>query len=139
MKKKTFFLSSLVAVALFVGALSFSSCNKEDVDYDSVNTPAYVVTPDNPKSGESYNCPWCGATIAPGESCKHYYGMFQLAAGHPDSVYCNDPTCPCYDATHANNPIKHFHIFDVCDWGHASHFHVGGGSSSYNGHTHITN
>ena len=160
MKKKTFFLSSLVAVAFFVAAISFVSCNKEDVDYNSVNVPTYVVTPDNPKSGESYACPWCGTIIAPDHFCIHHYGYFQAQAGHLDSVYCTDPTCPCYEpTTDPNNPayipshdpqnpaynyaeaplvIKHFHVFDVCDWGHASHFHVGGGSANYSHHTNIT-
>ena len=64
MKKRTFFLSSLVAVAFFVAAISFVSCNKEDVDYDSVNEPTFVVTPnmddiDSPKD-VTFNCPCHG-------------------------------------------------------------------------------
>ena len=68
MKKKTFFLSSLVAVAFFVAAIRFVSCNKEDVDYDSINEPTYVVTPDmgdidSPKD-VTFDCPWCGTSYS---------------------------------------------------------------------------
>ncbi len=169
MKKKTFFLSSLVAVALFVAAISFVSCNKDDVDYDSMNTPTYVVTPDSPKSNESYHCPWCNRLCGPHETytmCEHHYGAYQNSnrgwggIAHPDSVYCKDPDCPlyiastdptspsynpahdpcnsAYDPTVAPLPIKHFHVFDVCSWGHAEHFHVGGGSNSYSHHSNNT-
>lgn len=128
MKKKTFFLSDFVAMALFVVATSLVSCNKEDVDYDSVSQPnTYVVYPDNPKAGESYNCPWCGESKIPGQVCLHQYGPGKQSEG----LNCSDPTCPHYGIV-----IRHFHVFDVCEWGHAEHYHVGGGSSNYSHHGH---
>ncbi|MBO4600258.1 MAG: hypothetical protein J5641_05920 [Bacteroidales bacterium] len=127
MKKKTFFLSSLVAVAFFVAALTFVSCNKEDVDYDSMNVPTYVVTPDSPKSGESYNCPWCGNPVGPHEACIHHYGPKPIS----EALYCSDPSCPLY-----GTGDQHRHVFDVCSFGHATHYHLGGSTGEYDHHTH---
>lgn len=142
MKKKTFFLSSLVAVALFVAALSFTSCNKEDVDYDSVNESTYVVTPDSPKSNESYPCPWCNTMIAPHGVCVHHYGLKPIS----EAVYCSDPNCPLcplnltstnpQNPRFTNRPVQHRHVFDVCSFGHATHYHLGGSTGAYDHHTH---
>ena len=143
MKKKTFFLSSLVAVAFFVAAVSFVSCNKEDVDYDSVNEPTYVVTPDmddidSPKD-VTFNCPWCGTPISTHGVCIHHYGPKPIS----EALYCTDPTCPLCplnpnpDPRFDGRPIQHRHVFDVCSFGHATHFHLGGSTGDYDHHTHV--
>lgn len=143
MKKKTFFLSSLVAVGLFVAALSFSSCNKEDVDYNSVTEPAFVLSYDDadaPKDNQ-YPCPWCGTLIHAGESCIHTYGL-----NGADGIYCTDVHCPYCPDNHTNpapnnpqftnRPVSHRHIFDLCDFGFAGHWHEGGSTGDYDHHTH---
>ena len=140
MKKNAFFLSSLVAVAIFVAAISFVSCNKEDVDYDSINEPTHVVTPnmddiDSPKD-VTFNCPWCGTPVSTDGVCIHHYVYKPIS----EALWCEDPTCPYYLPS-ANrpgaNPIQHRHVFDVCTFGHASHFHMGGSTGEYDHHTHI--
>ena len=142
MKKRTFFLSSLVAVAFFVAAISFVSCNKEDVDYDSVNEPTYVVTPDmdgiDDTKDLTFNCPWCGTTVGNHGVCIHHYGP-----GCVEGDYCTDPECPLCpfnpdpDPRWDGRPIKHRHVFDVCSFGNARHYHLGGSTGDYDHHTHV--
>ena len=126
MKKKAFFLSSLVAVALFVGAMSFTSCDKEDVDYDSMNTPTYVVYPDDPKY-DSHTCPWCEHVVTTTEGIHaHYYGPAATA----EALWCSDPHCPFHPDNPRNDrptvPRNHRHVFYVSDLAFGGQYHYGG-------------
>lgn len=114
-----FFAFAVVASLVFFA----SSCTKEDVSYDDMNAN-YVVTPDGgiqANADGSFDCPWCGATILPGNYCLHTYGYGED---------CGDLDCRFY-----GTGLKHCHIFDVCSWGHAEHYHIGGGAVA-TGHTH---
>ena len=135
MKKKTFFLSSLVAVALFVAAMSFTSCTKEDVDYDSMNTPTYVVTPADlgMKTGsyDSYTCPWCGQVITPDASGNaihiHYYGPSSPAS---EGLWCDDVHCRFHPSNPLNTrptvPLNHRHVFYISPLAFGGQYHYGG-------------
>lgn len=136
MKKMRFF--AFVAVALF--AMSFASCNKEDVTLSNLNgEDAYVVTPDRNTTAvnESYECPWCHQMIAPGEVCIHHYNV-RPTHMHANTAHefwtadpCNDPNCPKYGTTD-----EHYHVFDVCSWGMAIHWHQGAGTNTDHHHGH---
>ena len=122
MKKKAFFLSSLVAVALFVGAMSFTSCDKEDVDYDNMNTPTYVVYPDDPKEYDSHTCPWCETIVTAADGMHvHYYGPAATA----EALWCSDPHCP-FHSSHQSVPKNHRHVFFVADLAFGGQYHYGG-------------
>ena len=112
MKKKTFFLSSLVAVALFIGAITLTSCNKEDVDYDSLNSDYVVNVYATKDAYHSHNCTWCDTPIPVGGHCIHYY---------PQGVCCGDEDCP-----HYTTMVKHRHIFSVFELGFSGYYHEGG-------------
>ena len=135
MKKKTFFLSSLVAVTLFVAAMSFTSCNKEDVDYDSMNMPSHVVTPESlgMKTGsyDSYTCPWCNTIITPDASGNaihvHVYGP---ATHDPATLWCEDEHCRFHPSNPRNDrptvPRNHRHVFYISPLAWGGQYHYGG-------------
>ena len=127
MKKKTFFLSNLVVVALFIAAMSFTSCEKEDVDYDSMNIPSYVVRAGDAKYVDSHTCPWCENVVSENEVHIHYYGPNT----HDEAtLWCSDPHCP-FNPTNPRNtdptrPKNHRHVFYVTDLAFGGQYHYGG-------------
>ena len=129
MKKKTFFLSSLVTVALFVAAMSFASCNKEDVDYDTMDSD-YVVNYTTKSGTDSHKCAWCDHIVAIGEVHYHVYGPAAAAAG-TGSLWCDDQWCPHSPnyyivAERPTVPRNHRHVYHVDNLSFGGGYHYGG-------------